>query len=255
MNALLDRGRLVETAEKVRARVADRFPGSGLAEVAAGVVAAAQAASERAAEIDPPNRWVRAGQVLVAVLALVAVAVYFQTRAEQKSAGQAALEFVDAAKGSAAVLGAMAVFLFTLETRLKRQRALRAVHELRALAHIIDVHQLAKDPTQIGRGSDSLLVAGKALGADEMRLYLVACTGLLAVASKLGQLYVQDFPDPSAVAAVDQFENLANGLSNKVWQKLMVLDRVAGVPAAGGASAPEPIGVSNGAVVARPSAG
>ena len=44
--------------------------------------------------------------------------------------------------------------------------------------------------------------------------------------SKIGQLYVQDFPDSAAVTAVDHFEGLATGLSNKIWQKLMILDRI-----------------------------
>jgi hypothetical protein len=56
-------------------------------------------------------------------------------------------------------------------------------------------------------------------------VYLHFCTELLAVASKLGQLYVQDFPDAAAVSAVDQCEALASSLSEKVWQKLMILDR------------------------------
>ena len=35
---------------------------------------------------------------------------------------------------------------------------------------------------------------------------------------------MQDFPDGPTVAAVDQVENLCSGLSQKIWQKLMVLD-------------------------------
>lgn len=59
-----------------------------------------------------------------------------------------------------------------------------------------------------------------------MGRYLHFCTELLALVSKVGQLYVQDFPDATALAAVDQFENLATGLSQKTWQKIMILDQV-----------------------------
>ena len=45
--------------------------------------------------------------------------------------------------------GIAAFFFLTLETRLKRQRALKAIRELRSLAHIIDMHQLTKDPERI----------------------------------------------------------------------------------------------------------
>jgi hypothetical protein len=41
------------------------------------------------------------------------------------------------------------VFLASLESRIKRARVLAAIHELRALSHIIDMHQLTKDPERL----------------------------------------------------------------------------------------------------------
>jgi hypothetical protein len=221
----LDSKLLVKTAERIRERIAERFPDAGLGDVADAVVKAARDASQRSAEIARPNRWLRAGQWSLAVIAALGVAAYFATGTDGQPAWKVAAEFLDAAKGNAALLTAAAVFLFTLETRGKRKRALRAVHELRALAHLIDMLQLGKNPTDLGRPSESLLVSGKPLGAEEMRADLHFCTELLAVVGKLGQLYVQDFPDAQAVAAVDEYEDLAAALSNKVWQKLMILDR------------------------------
>jgi len=40
-------------------------------------------------------------------------------------------------------------FLTTLESRVKRARALAMIHELRSIAHIIDMHQLTKDPERV----------------------------------------------------------------------------------------------------------
>src|SRR5262249_37921356 len=114
--------------------------------------------------------------------------------------------------------------------RLKRRRALRAIHELRALAHIIDMHQLTKVPDRVGQTSPYFT---RVMTADDVGQYLRFCTELLALVSKVGQLYVQDFLDGVTLAAVDQFENLATGLSSKIWQKIMILDRT--YPAAGGA--------------------
>ena len=54
------------------------------------------------------------------------------------------------------LIGAAIFFLVTLETRVKRRRALAALHELRAIAHIIDMHQLTKDPEWVlGRGGET----------------------------------------------------------------------------------------------------
>jgi hypothetical protein len=218
--------KLLETAEKVRQRIAERFPDSGLSQVAAEIIRITREAIARAEAIRRPNLWLRAGQGVLLLIAVAGTATYLLTRADQKSAWQTALEFLDAAKGSAAILAATAIFLFTLETRLKRGRALKAVHELRAMAHLIDMHQLAKDPDRLGHPTEPINVGGRPMDAEAMGRYLHYCTELLAIVSKVGQLYVQDFPDSAAVTAVDHFENLATGLSNKIWQKLMILDRV-----------------------------
>lgn len=96
------------------------------------------------------------------------------------------------------------------------------------MAHLVDMHRLAKDPELLSSTTGPIVVAGKTTSAVSMGRYLHYCTKLLALVSKIGQLYVQDFPDPPALAAVDQFENLATGVSGKIWQKLMILDRMRG---------------------------
>ena len=44
---------------------------------------------------------------------------------------------------------------------------------------------------------------------------------------------MQSFPDSQALAAVDQIESLTTELSQKIWQKIMILDRYtsSGAPA------------------------
>jgi len=61
---------------------------------------------------------------------------------------------------------------------------------------------------------------------EEVGRYLHYSTELLAIVSKIGQLYVQDFPDVGAQTAVDNCERLATGLTSKIWQKIMILDRL-----------------------------
>ena len=74
-------------------------------------------------------------------------------------------------------------------------------------------------------GDQVVTVVGKSTTVETMTHYLTYCTELLAMVSKIGQLYVQAFSDGITLAAVDQFENLATGLSQKIWQKLMILER------------------------------
>jgi len=37
---------------------------------------------------------------------------------------------------------------------------------------------------------------------------------------------VQNFDDPVTLAAVNEVENLTNGLARKIWQKIMIFDRI-----------------------------
>jgi hypothetical protein len=222
--------KLVETAERLTQRVGEKFPDSGLSRVAVEVAQVTQEALVRAESIRRPNWWLRGG--LIALVVLV-VGIFIQqvvTRADDISAVAQILQQLNANTGLGIYLMAAAVFIVTLERRLKRSRALQAVHELRAMAHIIDMHQLTKDPERVDSREAPLEVGGKVMTREGMRRYLHYCTELLALISKIGQLYVQGFPDATALAAVDQFENLATGLSSKIWQKIMILDQVRGEP-------------------------
>jgi hypothetical protein len=226
MNRSLEEEKLLETGERLRQRIAGRFPGSGLSEVAAELVQVTRESVGRAEAIRRPNLFLRAGLVLLGVLAVAGIVEHFWASPDLRTGLTDLLKFLDATKGAAAYLAALAIFIVTLEVRLKRRKALRAVHELRAMAHLIDMHQLGKDPERAGSAEGPRMESGRPMTAEETGYYLNYCTQLLSIVSKIGQLYVQDFPDAPAQAAVDQFEGLATGLSSKIWQKIMILDRI-----------------------------
>ena len=115
----------------------------------------------------------------------------------------------------------------TLETRLKRRRALKAIRELRALAHVIDMHQLTKDPERISETpTGNTETIKRPQNPAQLIRYLDNCSDLLALISKISALYVQNFDDPVTLAAVNEIETLTNGLSRKIWQKIMIFDRI-----------------------------
>ena len=49
---------------------------------------------------------------------------------------------------------------------------------------------------------------------------------MLAILGKLGALLVQDFDDTKTLSAVNDIEDLTSGLQRKIWQKIMIVDRV-----------------------------
>jgi hypothetical protein len=57
--------------------------------------------------------------------------------------------------------------------------------------------------------------------------YLDYCSEVLSLTSKLAALYLKGFDDHVVIGAVNEIEQLAAGLSRKIWQKIMILDRVA----------------------------
>src|ERR1051325_6414418 len=149
------------------------------------------------------------------------------------------IQALDATIGSIVFMGAAILFLVNWENRIKRNRALKAVHELRALAHIVDMHQLTKDPENyFGRGRRPINPPKRDMTPFALSRYLDYCGDSLALISKIAALYVQGFQDTVLLDAVDDVEDLTSGLSRKIWQKLMILDNLTqSMPAAQGARA------------------
>lgn len=58
----------------------------------------------------------------------------------------------------------------------------------------------------------------------QLTRYLDYCSELLALLSKLAALHAQYVEDHVVLTAVNDVESLAQGLSNKIWQKIMILD-------------------------------
>jgi hypothetical protein len=121
------------------------------------------------------------------------------------------------------VLGIL--FLVSLESHLKRHRALASLHRVRSFVHIVDMHQLTKDPEHL-LTPDMATAASPARELDRFELarYLNYCSELLSLASKLAALHAQYRTDPAILEAVNDLETLVASLSNKIWQKITILD-------------------------------
>ena len=223
----LDPERIIETLALLRARIDERFPGSGLSALAADLLAVASDSVARLRAITRPNLPIRAGVVLLllAIVALLARLVASVRIQVMFSDFGAFLQALDAAKNVVLFLGAAVFFLVTAESRIRRQRALRSVRELRAVAHLVDMHQLTKDPDRVAeRGTATPSSPALEMTAYELSRYLDYCSELLSLTSKIAALHAQTFDDPVVLGAVDEVEALTTGLSGKVWQKIVVLN-------------------------------
>jgi hypothetical protein len=125
------------------------------------------------------------------------------------------IQVLEAGINDVVLIGAAIFFLITIEARIKRRRALRALRELRSIAHIIDMHQLTKDPERID--------PDRPMTARELGRYLDYCSEMLSLTGKVAALYVQDFEDDVALQAVNEIEDLTTGLARKIGQKLTIV--------------------------------
>jgi hypothetical protein len=221
--------RIIETAQQLEARILERFPKSSLGKLAAELSSIADEGRDRCDAIRRSHHPLRIGGfILIAVGIGGLVALFSQV---EFTAGmwqiENFLEGFEAILASIVFIGAAIAFLITLDTRYKRRKALDAIGELRAIAHIVDMHQLTKDPEPtIVQGPATPSSPKRALTPFELNRYLDYCSELLSIIAKIGALYVQAFPDPVALRAVDEVEDLCSGLSQKIWQKVMILDHL-----------------------------
>jgi hypothetical protein len=219
--------KVIDTAARLAQRVRERFPDAGLAAVAEEILAVARETEERCRRIRRPNLPLRLGVVLLIGLAVTLGALVVRNVRMTETVWDAAtfIQVSESLLGDVVFLGAAIAFLVTLETRMKRGRALSAINELRALAHIIDMHQLTKDPQHVLRAIvDTPNSPTRTFDRHALSRYLDYCSEMLSLTGKIAALYVQRFDDPVVLAAVNEVEALATGLSGKIWQKLMILD-------------------------------
>lgn len=238
--------RLVETAEQLERRVAERFPGSGLARVCGEVTTTLRNVEQVQEDLAREHWGLRA--LIALFVALLAAAVFglgwsfvSNLRAGFEDWSEL-LQGLEAGVNDLVFIAVALWFLWQIEPRKKRKKALKSLHGLRSLAHIIDMHQLTKDPEMVTRAAELATESSpkRSMTPFELVRYLDYCSEALALLSKAAALHVQRFDDREALAAVGDIEHLTDGLSRKIWQKITILDRVlqrdsASGPDAGGA--------------------
>jgi hypothetical protein len=229
---VLDPTQIVRTVDALRDRIEERFPGSGLGRLAKDLHGVASMTVDRLRSVAEPHLPLRIGVgVLIVIILAMLGSLFFSAPRRAPTGDLASLaELLETIMNDLFLIGASIFFLVTVEARIKRRRALGFLRELRALAHIVDMHQLTKDPDRMTvEGTDTPSSPVRRMSRFELGRYLDYCSEMLSLISKIAALYVQNLDDPVVLAAVDEVETLTSGLSRKIWQKIMVLERP-GVP-------------------------
>lgn len=220
----LDPVKIIATIEQLRLRIQSRFPDAGLLSVCRHCMKIAEQARARAEFIDRPIYWLRAIIVLFVTALIFGVGMVAVSLPQNFLNITNGWETIEALTSEMLLLAAGLFFLVSLENRFKRRRALTAIHELRALAHVVDMHQLTKDPERllpdwIGSEHSPRLT----MNAFELGRYLDYCHEMLSLIGKIAAVYVQRFDDEVALEAVNEVEMLTSSLCDRIWQKIMFL--------------------------------
>ena len=112
-------------------------------------------------------------------------------------------------------------FLFNIEARQWRKKALSALTEIREFIHVIDVMQLYFSPS-LKEEETSLTRGGQAV---DLR-YLFLCSRMVGVLSNVAVLFTQGESDEAVWRAVSEIESLANAVALKLTNKIEVLPLV-----------------------------
>lgn len=232
-NNRLEASVILDNLELLERRIRERFPQRSLGDTCREMTDTARETSVRVANACRPHIGLRVGVgVVIGVVALGAAALVVKvwpplfaimtSGADEAGLSAAAILESIVNLGLLAALGVWS--LVSLEARLRRRTVLAYLHELRRFAHVIDMHQLNKDPVAI---SDPTFATPSSPVRDmseyDLSRYLDYCSEMLSLIGKLAALYSENAEDPEIVAAASDIETLTTNMGRKIWQKISLI--------------------------------
>jgi len=222
----LDSGYVEETVRRLEARIRARFPERRLGDAAHSLMTAVpqihqgfEASKSRRRHL----RWAtRAASAVVVLVALVAL----RDPVLHGTASSADWLPIIESTVNDLVFGSIAVFfLWALPERLERRTLLDLLHRLRSLAHVVDMHQLDKDPEQARPDyhPTSVSPTRRIMDAEELHHYLDYCSELVSLIAKTAALCAERTSDPVVLGTVSEIETVTAHMSSKIWQKISLL--------------------------------
>jgi hypothetical protein len=220
---------IAHAATKLEARIRARLPGRRLAEVAHRLSAQVpeihdgfEGSYER---FKRTQWWSRAASIVIVVATVVALVFALRDLFETGDLHTRDLVPLVESTINDIVFAAIAVFfLWALPERRERRTLVGLLHQLRSMAHVVDMHQLDKDPEQ---ARTDYVPTDKSpqnrMNAEELHHYFDYCSELVSLIAKTAALCAERTSDPVVLGTVSNLETLAAQMSQKIWQKISLL--------------------------------
>lgn len=221
--------RVSKTINKLEHRINERLPDVGLVNICKELQIISGEVKQHSARFSRPIWKVRLpiGGAISVVIGLCLIFFLYLFRLQEKTAGSVSefLQGFDGLLNGLFLILMLVFFLVTLESRIKRSKIVKALQELRAMAHVVDMHQLTKDPTYLLNPDVTMTPSSplRTLSKVELVRYLDYCAELLALIGKLAAYYAQRHEDHVVHDMVNDIEMLTSGLAHKIWQKIAVI--------------------------------
>jgi hypothetical protein len=216
-----------ETVEELYGRIEARFPKRGLLGVCGDLILLVDEVQIAAGVGHRQIRIARMISRIAMAMVLAITAVALVLAAHDVIWGKDVDNFIDGlgvaeTAISDLVYAAIAIFfLWSFPERLQRSKLLSLLHQLRSTAHVIDMHQLTKDPEQL---KPSWVPTSKStklnMTRDQVERYLDYCSEMLSLVGKTAALCAEESRDSVILETVSTIETLTVGLSRKIWQKI-----------------------------------
>jgi hypothetical protein len=220
--------KIIDSVSILEKRISDRFPDSGLKKVCHEFLVLSERTKTNISYISKPNIPLKVFSYFLIILGVGGVVFSFSIiNFKIKTIDiEKLISLSNGVLNNLFLIGAAFLFLVTMESRIKRKRALKSLHNLRVIAHVIDMHQLTKDPYISNSNNTTENSPVRSYTKFELQRYLDYCSEASALIGKVAALYAQSLPDPVIVGSVNEIEVLTTGLSRKIWQKIVVLQNL-----------------------------
>jgi hypothetical protein len=221
------------TVDRLVLRISRRFPDRHLGDVAVELSGLVREVTEQSSADRRSTRVVRLacriGAGCIIAIALIAIGLAIR-EAHHNGGGIRGFEWLSVLESGiidVVYAGVAVYFLLFLPDRLTRRRLLTLLHRLRSLAHVIDMHQLTKDPERLRpRFHETDVTVPIHMDAAQLANYLDYCSELLSLVAKTAALCAEESTDALVLDTVSEVETLTTGLSRKIWQKISLLRTV-----------------------------
>lgn len=220
---------LVETCEKLARRIHEAFPGRSIDDHAKCFAERVDAiVKDKGRAIKAPGWLQRISAVggIAAVTLLILTSVLCVRRVGDIDNLPTYLSSLDAFFTVLAATVAGGLTMRSIRQRVEQNLAVKRLDELRGVAHVTDMLQIAKCPTRLLYSDPSTTIPDTALDVRQMTEYLSYAAELQSLTAKVAAVYGRWSTDAAVHAAIDGIERLCADLERKSLQKVLLLEQI-----------------------------